>query len=132
MNLEDWKKDEFTKRVGSIWKAPNGIWKTFANNKSDDDLHPAILKRVNKDNFTVQIIPGTSLKSSDKCIFKTYLGNYDRPSFFLIFLAMPYTRDELEKLGLGWNGMNELESQEKKKLKKRIRICENRYKRNHF
>ena len=110
---------------GSLWKAPNRIWKTeFARNKPAEDFHPALVQRIKRDNYTLQLAPGTS-KSYEQgsCIFKIKLRPSFITSYFLLMFSMPYVIDDLIKLKRGWANINELNYQQKKDLIWQIKMC---------
>ena len=94
--------------VGSIWKAPNSIWKnSFAMNKSPKEIHPSIIEKLKQDGVSVQLTPGTT-KEYQKgcCVFKVDLRENGKCSYFLLKLSMPYIIDDLLDLERGWDGID--------------------------
>ena len=74
--------------IGSIWKAPNRIWKnSFAKNKLPESFHPSIVERVKNDGISVQLAPGTTKEyKQGSCVFKVDLKGDGKYSS-IIFLA---------------------------------------------
>lgn len=115
MNYYEILRELYTPEFGSIWKAPNKIWSTgFAHNKSREDLHPTVVARVHTDNSTVNLVPGTSKNyRRDNCVFSVKLNEGGRTTHFLIDLSMPSTVEEVKQLDRGWDGVYELNDEQK-------------------
>lgn len=129
--MNDWKqilKDIYSPEIGSIWSAPNNIWKNnFASNKRDKGFHPAILERNSPCGTVCHIVPGTSKQHSrGSCIFQVKLNKNDSlcpKSYFLIALSMAYSKKELLNLNHGWKGVLCLDEEGIKDFKFQIKIC---------
>ncbi len=111
--------------IGSIWKAPNRIWKnSFAKNKDPEDFHPSIVEKVKQDTVSVQLAPGTTKEyQKGSCVFKVDLKEDGIFSFFLLKLSMPYIIEDLLELERGWNGVESLNEKQLKDFKWQIKIC---------
>lgn len=118
-------REVYIPAIGSIWKAPNRIWKTgFASNKTFDGLHPALVEKVSKDKIQVRIVPGTSKDyKKGSCVFIVDLNGYGRKSFFLLNLSMPILIEQLLELERGWNGIEELNEKQQADFLWKIKIC---------
>jgi len=110
---------------GSLWKAPNRIWTTgFAKNKSPEEFHPSIVQKIRRDNYTLQLAPGTSRSyKQGSCVFKIKLRTDLITSYFLLMLSMPYVIDDLLMLRRGWKNINELNYQQQKDLIWQLKMC---------
>ena len=75
--------------IGSIWCAPNSIWKnSFAKNKSGTGLHPSMVINISDCKTSCRIVPGTSKKNNGKCVSKIKLSvnnPHHQTTFFLLF-----------------------------------------------
>lgn len=125
IDYKDVLKKIYKPEFGSIWKAPNQIWiSNFAKNKSKDDLHPAIVERIRKDNVSVQLAPGTTKEYKiNSCVFKIDLAGDGIFSFFLLKLSMPYIIEDLLNLERGWNGVDVLNKEQISDFKWQIKVC---------
>jgi hypothetical protein len=125
MNYYDILRELYVPQFGSVWKAPNSIWTSgFAKNGVEEGLHPSIVEKVLKDEVTVRLVPGTSKKyRTGRCVFVVKMGISEIVSHFLIDLAMPYHVDELKKLDRGWNGIDELNEDQKSRFNLQILAC---------
>lgn len=128
--MQDWKSillNLYTPEVGSLWVAPNEIWKNgFAANKSKDELHPTVVGKINNDNKTCRIIPGTSKEyQKGTCVYKVKLKNDDDCpySHFLLKLWMSYSVADLRTLNRGWNGVDRMNDEQVKGLIQQIKFC---------
>jgi hypothetical protein len=127
----DWKQilsNIYCPEIGSLWTAPNGIWNnSFASNKDKNDCHPTVIGKVNADNISCKIIPGTTKEyQKGSCVFRVKLksDDYDCPfSHFLIKLWMTYTNSDLLRLKRGWNGIDSLNESQVEGLKLQIKFC---------
>ena len=111
--------------VGSIWKIPNYIWNTgFATNKSKDDIHPAIVEKLFKDNLHARIVPGTSKDyNKGKCVYEVDFSNQGKISYFLIRLSMPILIDDFNNLKRGWDRIEDLNEEQLSEFKRQVKIC---------
>lgn len=125
MDYRDILRRIYQPEIGSIWKAPNIIWKnSFAINKSQNGFHPSIVEKIRKDNISVQLVPGTTKEyNKGSCVFKVDLAGDKTFSFFLLKLSMPYIIEDLVKLDRGWNGIDVLNDEQTKDFKWQIKIC---------
>lgn len=129
--MEHWKTilyDIYSPEIGSIWAAPNGIWKnSFALNKSENDFHPSLVGKVNEIQGSCKIVPGTSKNyRKGSCVFKVKIDEQDSEcilSYFLIDLWMTFNTKELIKLNHGWNGIEHLSEHAIKEFKMQIKFC---------
>ena len=129
--LKDWKQilyDIYEPDIGSLWAAPNSIWKnSFAANKADTDYHPAVIGKNSPCKTNSQIIPGTSKEyRRGSCVFKVKLNANDPNypySHFLIDLWMTFSKSDLFKLKRGWNGIICFNEQQLKEFKLQIKFC---------
>src|SRR5688500_9157405 len=114
--MKDWKEilyNVYTPDIGSIWVAPNGIWKnSFASNKPETDFHPSVVGKISSCRTSCQIVPGTSKDyRRGACVFKVKLNPVDPDSplsYFLIDLWMTFNKSDLLTLKKGWNGVDNL------------------------
>lgn len=118
-------KSVYLPAIGSIWKAPNRIWKTgFASNKTFDGLHPALVEKVNTDKIQVRLVPGTSKDyKKGSCVYIVDLNNCGRKSFFLLKLSMPFLIEDLLDLEKGWDNKYELDEKQLNSFNWQIKIC---------
>lgn len=125
MNYYDILRELYVPQFGSIWKAPNSIWSSgFAQNAERSGIHPSIVEVVLPDAVTARIIPGTSKDyRRGKCVFVVKLGNSSQTSHFLIDLSMPIEVEELKKLDRGWNGIDDLDEDQKVRFHSQISYC---------
>jgi hypothetical protein len=125
MNYYDILRELYVPEFGSIWKAPNCIWTSgFAHNGAEKGLHPSIVEKVLKDEITVRLVPGTSKNyRTGRCVYVVKMGDDERISHFLIDLSMPYHIDELKKLDRGWNGVDDLNEEQKSRFNLQIMAC---------
>lgn len=119
----------YTPPIGSIWKAPNKIWKnSFAKNKSSISFHPALVVKINKDKISSIVVPGTSLKQKGNCVFILNLKDDWKVSHFLLRLWMRYNIDDLITLERGWGKgeekIDELNEHQLELLKNQISNCD--------
>lgn len=129
--MQDWKQilsNIYTPEIGSLWVAPNGIWdNSFAANKDKEDCHPTVVGKVNTDNISCRIIPGTTKeyqKGSSVFKVKINLADPNCPiSNFLIKLWMTYSNTDLTQLDRGWNGIDTLSDTHITDLKLQIKFC---------
>lgn len=135
--MQDWKQilsNIYSPEVGSIWVAPNSIWKvpkdnaenTFAHNKTGNGFHPAVVGKLNSDSKSCQIIPGTTKEyQRGSCVFKIKItSDIECPnSYFLIKLWMSYSFKDLQKLHRGWRGVDSLNNTQTKELRLQIKFC---------
>jgi len=129
--MQDWKQilsNIYRPEVGSLWTAPNGIWNnSFASNKNKEDCHPTVVGKVNTDNVSCRIIPGTTKEyQKGSCVFKVRINPYDSDypfSNFLIKFWMTYSINDLLKLKRGWNGLDSLNENQIKAMKLQIKFC---------
>lgn len=80
--MKDWKQilyNVYTPDIGSIWVAPNGIWKnSFASNKPETEFHPSVVGKLSNCRTSCQIVPGTSKDyRKGACVFKVKLNTVD-------------------------------------------------------
>ncbi len=125
MDYRDILRRIYQPEIGSIWKAPNKIWtNSFAKNKSEDDVHPAIVERIRKDNISIQLAPGTSKEhQKGSCVFKVDLTGDGTFSYFLLKLSMPYIIEDLLNLERGWDGIDVLNEEQINDFKWQIKMC---------
>lgn len=129
--MQDWKQilsNIYSPDIGSLWIAPNGIWKnSFAANKDKNDCHPTVVGKVNADNLSCRIIPGTTKEyQKGSSVFRVKINPADPNcphSNFLIKLWMTYNVSDLLKLDRGWNGVDSLDEDQIKELKLQIKFC---------
>ncbi len=129
--MQDWKQilsNIYSPEVGSLWTAPNGIGNnSFAANKDKDDCHPTVVGKVNIDNISCRIIPGTTKEyQKGSSVFKVKINPADPNcplSNFLIKLWMTYNVSDLLKLDRGWNSVDSLKENQIKELKLQIKFC---------
>lgn len=129
--MQNWKQilsNIYTPEIGSLWVAPNGIWNnSFAANKDREDCHPTVVGKVNTDDISCRIIPGTTKeyqKGSSVFTVKINPTDSDCPvSNFLIKLWMTYNNSDLLKLNRGWDGMDSLNDTQIEDLKLQIKFC---------
>ncbi len=129
--MQDWKKilkSIYTPDMGSLWAVPNKVWNnSFASNKADEDLHPALVERVTPCKTITHIIPGTSKDyKQGSCVFKIKINQKDPTSitsYFLIKLSMPFTKDTLVSLRQGWNGVDILNEKQIEEFKMQLKFC---------
>jgi len=110
---------------GSIWKAPNRIWNnSFARNKSDEGLHPALIERVKKDNQNAILIPGTSKDyRKGSCVFKIRFYPFSRMSYFLMKLSMTMDIESIKQMDQGWHTKKELNKKQIIALRWQLKMC---------
>ena len=110
---------------GSIWRAPNKIWNnSFARNKSDEGLHPALIERIKKDKQNAILIPGTSKDyRKGSCIFKIRFYPFSKMSYFLMKLSMTMDIESIKKMEQGWNNKNELNEKQLSELRWQLKMC---------
>lgn len=118
----------YSPEIGSIWAAPNEIWKnSFASNKAKLEYHPSIIGKVSSCNTNCQIIPGTSKDYKvGTCVFKVRLNSIDPNfplSYFLINLWMTFSKSDLLSLKQGWNGIENLNENQLNDFKQQIKFC---------
>ena len=117
-------KKLYKPQTGSIWKAPNRIWTSgFASGAPNEDIHPSIVEKLHSSNITLSIAPGTSKEKHGSCVYKVKLNDEDKTTYFLIDLSMPYHVDDIKELERGWNGMDELNHDQKEDFKRQIKFC---------
>lgn len=128
--MQDWKQiltNIYCPELGSLWTAPNGIWNnSFASNKDKKDCHPTVVGKVNADNISCKIIPGTTKEyQKGTNVFKVKITNDDDCpySHFLLKLWMTYSFIDLQKLHRGWNRVDSLNEEQIKGLKLQIKFC---------
>lgn len=111
--------------VGSLWAAPNAIWKnSFASNKPGTEFHPAILERNSPCNTISQIVPGTrKMHPAGSCVYKVKLDPSFDTTYFLLKFSMPYLNSEIITMKRGWNGINELNEIQLNEFKLQIKFC---------
>lgn len=130
LNISNWKsilQDIYYPIIGSIWVAPNGIWKNgFAKNKNKEDFHPSVVGRVYNENKQCWLIPGTSKEHIIGAnVFRVKINQTDPDcpvSYFLLKLKMTYNSKDILKLQRGWNGVDSLDEQQTEELKMHIKF----------
>ena len=129
--MQDWKqilKIIYTPELGSLWAVPNKIWDNgFASNKTDDQMHPAILEKISICKSITYLIPGTSKSyNQGSCVFKLKLNSLQinaKESYFLIKLSMPFTKEKLLELSQGWDGIEVLNEKQMNDFKLQLKFC---------
>jgi hypothetical protein len=129
--MQDWKKilmTIYTPDIGSLFALPNKMWNNgFAQNKAGEDLHPALVERIAPCKTITHIIPGTTKDyKQGSCVFKIKINQNDPAaitSFFLIKLAMPFSKDTLISLRNGWNGIDILNEKQLADFKMQLKFC---------
>jgi len=129
--MQDWKQilsNIYTPEIGSLWTVPNGIWNnSFAANKDRDDCHPTVVGKVNTDNVSCRIIPGTTKEyQKGSSVFKVKINPADPncpTSIFLIKLWMTYNNSNLIQFNRGWSGIDILSNSQIEDLKLQIKFC---------
>ena len=130
ITISNWRavlQDIYYPAIGSIWVAPNGIWKNgFAQNKSKEDCHPSVVGRVYNENRQCWLIPGTSKEHSIGAnVFRVKINQTDPDcpvSYFLLKLRMTYNSRDILRLQRGWNGVDALNEQQTEELKMQIKF----------
>jgi len=99
--MHNWKQillNIYRPEIGSIWCAPNSIWdNSFASNRERNGFHPAVVGKLNTDNVSCKIIPGTTKEyQKGTCVYKVKLkDDEDCPySHFLLKLWMTYNNND--------------------------------------
>jgi hypothetical protein len=118
-------KKLYIPQFGSLWQAPNKIWKSgFASGADGNKIHPSVVEKLRMDGVTISLVPGTTKDyRKGSCVYKVDLGNSGQITHFLIDLSMPYTIDDVKELKRSWNGIDELNVDQKEDFKRQIRYC---------
>jgi hypothetical protein len=113
--------------IGSIWSAPNRIWKNFAKNKNGNALHPLLVLDLPKDKISAIVVPGTSVKQKRKCVFIINLRKDWKTSHFLLAFRMRYDIDNFSNMKRGWrikgDTVYELDDSQLMQLNNQISDC---------
>ncbi len=125
MDFYEALKKIYVPQFGSIWKAPNRIWTSgFAMGANSEHIHPSIVEKLYKDNVTVTLVPGTSKDyQRGSCVWKVDLSGNSTTTHFLLKLSMPYHIDDLKNKERGWDGIDELDDEQKVDFKRQIKFC---------
>lgn len=125
MDFYEALKKLYVPQFGSIWKAPNRIWTSgFARGANGEHIHPSIVEKIYKDNVTVTLVPGTSKDyQRGSCVWKADLSVNSRKTYFLLKLSMPYHIDDLKDNERGWDGIDELDNEQKSDFNRQIKFC---------
>ena len=117
-------KKLYKPQFGSIWQAPNRIWKSgFAPGSDGAKIHPSVVEKLYTDNITLSLVPGTSINKRGSCVFKADLTSDGIITYFLINLSMPYHVDDLKDLEYGFRDIYELTQEQKEDFERQIKFC---------
>ncbi len=91
-------------KIGTIWRVPNTVWKKFAKANNPKNFHPGLVSKINKDNFTLQLTPGTSKRQGGKCVFNMPSTSNIGKTNYILKMSIPSDVDKVSKYHNGFGG----------------------------